>query len=151
MNNPINSAGQCLLQSSLDSNGPSSQSWRDPQIYLSAAAAGKSVPFCYDITDFVAGNVEEEIIVWGNGAHQVVLKTGPKKPKLENITLAQWCVANYAILYKLVGESKMNASNILDYLSYSTKICQLVQRYSLVSVLLYDREYRRLQSEHNFR
>lgn len=150
-NSSINSAGQCLLQNSLDSNGPSSQSWRDPQIYLSAAAVGKSVPSCYDITDFVAGNVEEEIIVGGNGAHQVVLKTGPKKPKLENITLAQWCVANNAILYKLVGESKLNACNILDYLSYTTKICQLVQRYSLVSVLLYDREYRRLQSEHNFR
>ena len=78
VNNPINSAGQCLLQSSLDSNGPSSQSWRDPLIYLSAAAAVKSVPSCYDITDFVAGNVEEEIIVGGNGEHQVVLKTGPK-------------------------------------------------------------------------
>lgn len=151
VNSSINSAGQCLLQNSLSSNGPSSQSWRDPQIYLSAAAAGKSVPSCYDITDFVAGNVEEEIIVGGNGAQQVVLKTGPKKPKLENVTLAQWCVANNAILYKLIGESKLNASNILDYLSYTTKICQLVQRYSLVSVLLYDREYRRLQSEHNFR
>ena len=74
---PINIAGQCLLQSSLDSNGPSSHSWGDPQLYLSAAAAGKSVPSCYDITDFVAGNVEEEILDGGNGAS--CFKNRPKE------------------------------------------------------------------------
>ena len=39
----------------------------------------------------------------------------------------------------------------MDYLSYTTEICQLLQWYSLVSVLLYDREYRKLQCHHNFR
>ena len=42
-------------------------------------------------------------------------------------------------------------TGILDYLSYTTKICQLVQRFNLISVLLYDREYRKLQSVHSFR
>lgn len=127
------------------------QSWRDPQIYLAAAASGKSNPTFYDITEFVTGNMEEEIVVGGNGAQQVVLKSGPKKPKIESVTLAQWSVANLAILYRLLGDGKLNATNILDYLSYTTKICQLVQRFNLVSVLLYDREYRKLQSAHNFR
>lgn len=67
------------------------------------------------------------------------------------MTLAQWCVANNAILYKLVTESKLDASNILDYLSYTTKICELIQRYILVSVLLYERNYRQLQSQNSFR
>lgn len=136
----------------LTSGGPSQpQSWRDPQIYLAAAATGKSNPTFYDITEFVTGSMEEEIVVGGNGAQQVVLKSGPKKPKLESVTLAQWSVANLAILYRLLGDGKLGATNILDYLSYTTKICQLVQRFNLVSVLLYDREYRKLQSAHNFR
>ena len=39
----------------------------------------------------------------------------------------------------------------MDYLSYTTKVYQLVQRYSLVSVLLFDIEYRKLQALMNFR
>ena len=38
----------------------------------------------------------------------VVLKSGPRKPKLEQITLANLSVANLAILYKLVGESRLH-------------------------------------------
>ena len=126
---------------------PETHSWKDPQIYLSSAANGKSAPTHYDIVYFVGGGVEEEIIVGGAGSHQVVLKSGPKKPRLENVSLALWTVANLAILY---GESKLSGDAILDYLSYTTKICQLVQRYNLVSVLLYDREYRKLQCARNF-
>ena len=63
--------------------------------------------------------VEEEIIVGGNGSHQAVLKSGPKKPKLENVALAQWCVANNAILFRLISESKLNPNDMLDYIYYS--------------------------------
>lgn len=77
-----NAANDSVLQNTRDVNSPSTQSWRDPQIYLAAAASGKSSPSCYDITDFVAGNMEEEIVVGGNGAQQVVLKTGPKKTQV---------------------------------------------------------------------
>ena len=134
-----------------DKSVHSSQSWRDPQIFLESAASGKSAPTHYDITDFISNTVEEEIVVGGNGTQQVIVKSGPRKPKLENVTLAQWSVANLAILYKLVAESKLHAGNLLDYLSYTTKICQLVQRFTLISVLMYDREYRQLQARHDFR
>ena len=147
-NNTANSMNNLLLSQSADNV---SHSWRDPQIFLESAASGKSAPMYYDITDFIGNQVEEEIVVGGSGATQVVLKSGPRKPKLENVTLAQWSVANLAILYKLVAESKLHAGNILDYLSYTTKVCQLVQRYTLISVLLYDRQYRQLQARHGFR
>ena len=111
-------------------------SWQDPQIYLATASSGKSASTCYQITDFMSSSVEEEVVVGNNGSHQVVLKSGPKKPKLENITFAQWSVSNLAILYKLVGEGILNPTGMIDYLSYTTKICQLVQRYSLLSVLI---------------
>lgn len=38
------------------------QTWKDPQIYLARAASGKSTDIRYDFTDFVAGDVEEEIL-----------------------------------------------------------------------------------------
>lgn len=128
-----------------------SQSWRNPQIFLESAASGKSAPTHYQMSDFVSNAIEEEIVVGGNGTQQVIVKSGPRKPKLENVTLAQWSVANLVILYRLVAESKLHAGNILDYLSYTTKICQLVQRFTLLSVLMYDREYRQLQARHRFR
>ena len=38
----------------------------------------------------------------------------------------------------------------MDYLSYTNKVYQLVHRYSLVSVLLFDREYRKLHPSMGF-
>ena len=87
----------------------------------------------------------------GHGDQQVIVKSGPKKPCLENLTLSQWSVTNLAILYRLVNDHKLQSSSLVDYLSYTTKIYQLVQRYSLVSVLLFDREYRKLQPMMKFR
>ena len=96
-------------------------------------------------------NVEEEVVLGGHGDQQVIVKSGSKKPRLENLTLSQWSLANLAILYCLVNDHKLQGSSLMDYLSYTTKIYQLVQRYSLVSVLLIDREYRKLQTMIKFR
>ena len=126
-------------------------SWSDPQVHISSAA-GKSSSVSYlDICDFVQTNVEEEVVLGSQGDQQFVVKSGPKKPRLENLTLSQWSVANLAILYRLVGDNKLQGPALMDYLSYSTKVYQLVQRYSLVSVLLFDREYRKLQATMQFR
>ena len=147
----INNSAPFQTGQSVSINVPTVESWRDPQVYLSRIALGKSTHSYYDITDFVTGMVEEEVVVEKNGSQQVVLKSGPKKPKPENVTLAQWCVANNTILYRPVCESKLNPNNMLDYISYSTKICELVQRFTLVSVLLYDRNNRQLQAQNGFR
>ena len=75
----------------------------------------------------------------GQGDQQIIVKLGPNKPKLENLTFSQWSIANLAILYKLVSDNKLSGPSMLDYLSYTTKVYQLVQRFSLHSVSLYDR------------
>ena len=142
---------QQRLASSTDASNITSQvSWNDPQIHLSSAA-GKSTSSYLDICDFAQSCVEEEVVLGSHGDQQFIVKSGPKKPRLENMTLSQWSVANLAILYKLVGENKLQGPALMDYLSYTTKIYQLVQRYSLVSVMLFDREYRKLQASLNFR
>ena len=54
-------------------------------------------------------------------------------------------------MYTLLSEGKLKSNAVMDYLSYTTKIYQLTQRYENVSVYLYDREYRKLQASHGFR
>ena len=155
------SYGQTLLnsllnQQSVTSNTPQTgtvqeqPSWSDPQIHI-ASATGKSTSTYYDICDFVPHALEEDLVVGGQGDQHLVIKSGPRKPKLESITLSQWSVANLAILYKLVNEGKLVGPQLMDYLSYTTKVYQLVQRYNLASILLFDREYRKLQGNMNFR
>ena len=143
---------QKTILDSMNTNASPQPSWNDPQVHISTAS-GKSVTQYLDICDFVQSTVihEEDVILGGQGDQQIVIKSGPKKPRLENLTLSQWSVANLSILYKLVGENKLSGTSLMDYLSYTTKVYQLVQRFNLVSVLLYDREYRKLQSSMGFR
>ena len=134
-----------------DSAPASQPSWNDPQIHISSAS-DKSVSNYIDICDFVQSTmVEEDVILGGQGDQQIVVKSGPNKPRLDNLTLSQWSVANLSILYKLVSDNKLGGTALMDYLSYTNKVYQLVQRFSLVSVLLFDREYRKLQASMGFR
>ena len=149
VNNMI-SQQKTLASAQSETVTPIQPSWNDPQIHISSAS-GKSASNFYDICDFVQVSVEEEVVLGGHGDQQIIVKSGPKKPKLESLTLSQWSVANLAILYKLVGENKLVGPSLMDYLSYTTKVYQLVQRFSLVSVLLFDREYRKLQASMGFR
>jgi hypothetical protein len=48
-------------------------------------------------------------------------------------------------------EDSLSQANILDYLSDTTRIYQLITTHDMTSVLFYDREYRRLQGRHKFR
>ena len=94
----LTTANMNILLNPSWSNG-SSHWWKDPQIFLESPASAKSAPTNYDITDFISNQIQEEVVVGGNGTQQVLLKYCPRKPKLENVTLAQWSVANLAILY----------------------------------------------------
>ena len=150
LSNSASSSGNVNIQTSGTITQEAQPSWNDPQIHI-ASATGKSTSAYLDICDFVPHTIDEDLVVGGQGEQQLVIKSGPKKPKLESLTLSQWSIANLAILYKLVNEGKLVGPSLMDYLSYTTKVYQLVQRFSLVSVLLYDREYRRLQGSMNYR
>jgi len=52
-------------------------------------------------------------------------------------------------MYTLISSAKLDKNGITDYLSYTVKISQLAERYQWETVLLYDREYRRLQAALN--
>ena len=46
---------------------PAAMGWHDPQVYLAAAAAGKSSVTHHDIADFVTKDKIDELIVAGGG------------------------------------------------------------------------------------
>jgi len=106
-----------------------------------------------DIADFVqTGYTEsEESILEGEGGSQVILKSGPRKPKLENVTPMQWSAANVRILMELLQEGQLQKEHIYDYLAYTVKVSELADSYLWTSVLHYDRAYRQLQAQHHFR
>ena len=78
---------------------------------------------------------------------QVTLKTShEKKPQLTNITFPQWSAANFRIMHTLVKESALSTvSDIMNYISYITKVSELAKIYPIVCVVHYDDLYRRMQ------
>ena len=105
----------------------------------------------HDIPDFVSHREEFEQILSQSGEQQVLLRSGPKKQRLESVSPAQWSGANMRILIELLKEGSLKMNSILDYIAYSVKISELADRFHWQSVLLYDREYRKLQAQYQFR
>ena len=105
------------------------------------------------IIDFVTNIVpqEEEETLGNQGSAKIVVTYGPKKPKLEFISIPQWVVANTRIFYTLLPESKLSTqSAIQDYLAYTVEIMELIARYDWKSILMYDNEFRKLQAIYKF-
>ena len=80
----------------------------------------------------------------------IVVKSTTKKLKLESISPAQWIAANSCIRTELILRGKLPASQMLNYLSSTAKIGDLALRYSWLSVLYYDNEYRYFQAQYKF-
>ncbi|KAL9967212.1 hypothetical protein ACROYT_G025390 [Oculina patagonica] len=89
------------------------------------------------IVDFVNNIVpqDEEETLGNQGNAEIVVTYGPKKPKLESITLQQWVVGN---------------THFQNYLAYTVKIMELSSKYEWRSVLLYDNEFHKLQAIYSF-
>ncbi len=106
-----------------------------------------------DITDFLPlqPQQEEETKLVTESGDGVVLKTGTKKTDLDKVTIPQWNCANMAIMDKLILDGKLSNAGERDYRNYTYIINELAIRYQWQSVLLYDREYRKLQATQGFR
>ncbi len=98
-----------------------------------------------------ATTCEEEEVEISSGVY-IKLKTGTK-PKLEEVTPAQWTVANARIMAEILEESP--AADLktvtLDYLSHTAKMGELATRYTWASVILLDNAYRHRQAQFGFR
>ncbi|CAC5401158.1 unnamed protein product [Mytilus coruscus] len=93
---------------------------------------------------------EEKLVSEASGG-KLVFKSGPAKPKLETLTVTQWSMANLSIMHKLLAVGDLASSQVMDYLSYTMRLYLFLSSCELVSVLFFNREYRRLQKQHQFR
>lgn len=82
---------------------------------------------------------------------QLICRAGPNKPKVESLSVFQWSTANLAILQRLVDEGTLPQGQLLEYLSHTSRVYRPASSYDWASVLLFDREYRRLQHLNGFR
>ena len=93
---------------------------------------------------------EENVIQLGQNTRSSV-NVGYKRPKLSDVTISEWNVANNKILFHLIGTGRLPTySDIKSYLVYSVKINQLASKYGWLSVLQYDEDYRINQNKHSF-
>ena len=97
-----------------------------------------------------AANCEEGEVEIAAGV-SIKLKSSAKT-KLENVTPAQWTVANARILAELLDETPASDTKRVtsDYLSHIAKMGELATRYTWSSVILLDDEYRRQQAAYGF-
>ena len=97
----------------------------------------------YTSTDFVDNMpTETDKVVSSTDDYQLICRSGPRKTKLENLAVNQSSVANIAILHKLVQDGMLPLSQVFDYMSYTTYLYRLMNAYDLVSVYVFDRDYR---------
>ena len=139
-------------------NPPPKQDFQiDPMIYL-CGSSGRSVAL--DICDFVnlTPPVSHLDISDCAGADDVLkefyrAKSGPKRPKLQDVTVAQWGLANTRIMNKLfldtVAAAVIDIQGMRRYLAYTAKTFELFGKFDRVSVLEYDQHYRMYQAANN--
>ena len=125
----------------------------DPIVYLTGSASTKDA---LDICDFVnLAPVTMKIdMAECKGANDVLdeyykAKCGAKKPRLHEVTVAQWSLANARIMDRLFFQAAGDIQSSRRYLAYTAKISELFSLYERVSVLEYDRKYRIYQVAHN--
>ena len=104
------------------------------------------------IPDFVSKlvpEVDESVINLGPRT-KLSVSYGLQRPKLSEITLSEFNVANTHILYRLIETGQLSSySNIKAYLCYTVKINELAAKFRWQNVLKYDEEFRQLQAKHS--
>ena len=106
------------------------------------------------IVDYLSSNsqiYEEEIPIAGTaGDSRVVIKTGPRRPKVEAVTPSQWFAANCRMIDEMMVDAQCTPIHLRSYIAYVAKTCELSDRYVWGSVMLYDEEYRTQQARQQF-
>ena len=123
-------------------------------IFLGMGVRGSQKPYL-DITDFVsvrspydgASEMQTVITAKSDGSYEVKPQSFGKTVSLDKVSMAQWIEANTLIMNQLLGQGVHPQA----YMSYTVMVSQIAQKYEWPSVLLWDREYRKMQANLGFR
>ena len=122
----------------------------DPQIYLRGGSPAKTLLSIIEFLNLVPTASDEQVVSEDDGK-QMGLRSTSRKPKLQNVAIEEWTLANMRTMDALIAEGVIFAAGIRDYMSYTIKICELFCCYDRASVLQYDQKYRHLQSIYGYR
>ena len=109
----------------------SSLETRTSEMFLRPAQLPK-VEKVLEIVDFINNIVprDDERTLSEGGNTKLVVSYGPKKPKLEQVSIQQWVVSNTRNFYNLLASCKLSSQvDIQHYLAYAIKIMELSNRY----------------------
>ena len=126
-------------------DGPlsSPDAWQESLMYLKPAqlAKGERILHIVDfINKIVVPNIDERTIS-EVGLTKLMVSYGPKKPKLDSVSLAQWVIGNTRIFFTLLQLGKLpSPMDVQHYLAYTVKIMELSSKFTWASVLKYDDE-----------
>ena len=84
-----------------------------------------------DIADFVnlvPPLLEEQVLSESNGI-ELVMPSAARKPKLQNISIEDWCLANTCIMDEMYSSGRLNSHSIRNYMAHTIKICELFRVY----------------------
>ena len=111
---------------------------------------GEKVLRIIDFIDTIIPREEERTISDGRNT-KLIVSYGPKKPKLEQVTLPQWVISNTRIFYNLILSKELTSlEDIQNYFAYTVKIMELSTHFQWTSVLKYDDKFRLLQATYGY-
>ena len=128
----------------------------DPTFHLMAGKNNGAICKPLEIIDYVGMSVKidqinEEIVSEVGENHSLILKTGPKKPKYDSLTVWQWCLGAIRIQDELVRLGRLPTEiDRRHYWGYICKVLELNSRYEWQSILEFDKEYRSHQARFEF-
>ena len=122
----------------------------DPRVYLRAPSQSKPH---LDICDYVNLTHPVHIEVADTSDTMSIFdqivkaKTGPKKPRLEDVSIAEWGIANTRIMFELFEPGD---KGVVYYWAYTIKMLEMFSKFDRIRVLELDREYRMRQAASQF-
>ena len=133
--------------------GPSSMPIEAVELYLKPGAKERGKIEVLKIIDFVDQIVEkeEEQLLLDNGTNKLFLKGGPKKIKLEQVTMSQWVIGAIHILNHFIEGNKFDSTaQMQSYLRYTVKVMELAGKFEWLSVLKFDDDFWHIQALYNY-
>ena len=121
--------------------------------FLGMGVRGSQAPYM-DICEFVSvrspyeGVSDSKTLITSrsDGSFEVKPQSFGKRITLDKVSVSQWVEANTLIMNQLCCQGVSGQS----YMGYTVMISQLMQKYDWLSVLLFDREYRKMQANLGF-
>ena len=108
-------------------------------------AKGERGLWIVDFVDKIVTNTEDRTIS-DMGNTKIVISPGPKRAKLESLSIAKWVIWNTRIFHSLLSSGKLpSTQDVQHYLAYTVKIMELSSKFSWPSVLWYDVEFHHIQ------